>query len=63
MLEKKAHGQQIVRQPQVAAKPVKAGDLMAALEASLAEAKSQAKGGSGGRGTATAHHTRRRKSA
>lgn len=63
MLEKKAHGQQIVRQPQVAAKPVKAGDLMAALEASLAEAKSQAKGGSNGRGTATAHHARRRKSA
>jgi DNA end-binding protein Ku len=61
MLEKKAHGQQIVRQPQVAAKPVKAGDLMAALEASLAEAKSQAKTTS--RGTETAHHARRRKSA
>lgn len=66
MLEKKAEGERIVTQPQVAAKPVKAGDLMAALEASLAEAKAQAKGN--GRATAAASHghahaTRRRKSA
>lgn len=67
MLEKKAEGERIVTQPQVAAKPVKAGDLMAALEASLAEAKAQAKGN--GRATvshashAHGHTTRRRKSA
>lgn len=66
MLEKKAEGERIVTQPQVAAKPVKAGDLMAALEASLAEAKAHAKGN--GRATAAgsnghAHAPRRRKSA
>jgi len=63
MLEKKAEGERIVRAPQVSPKPVKAGDLMAALEASLAEAKAQAKGGNG-RTNGHAHHsTRRRKSA
>jgi DNA end-binding protein Ku len=66
MLEKKAEGERIVTQPQVAAKPVKAGDLMAALEASLAEAKAHAKGN--GRHAAAgsnghAHAARRRKSA
>ena len=61
MLEKKAHGQHIVNQPRTSPKPVKAGDLMAALEASLAEAKSQAKGSNG---NGKAHHApRRRKSA
>lgn len=67
MLEKKAEGERIVTQPQVAAKPVKAGDLMAALEASLAEAKAHAKGNgratAGANGHAHAHTPRRRKSA
>lgn len=66
MLEKKAEGERIVTQPQTAAKPVKAGDLMAALEASLAEAKAHAKG-NGRHGAAGsnghAHAPRRRKSA
>ncbi|HXE55792.1 MAG TPA: Ku protein [Tepidisphaeraceae bacterium] len=61
MIEKKAHGEEIVTQPQIEAKPVKAHDLMAALEASLAEARSQAKGG--GNGKSHGHHARRRKSA
>lgn len=68
MLEKKAEGERIVTQPQITAKPVKAGDLMAALEASLAEAKAHAKGN--GRASSGAsnghghgHATRRRKSA
>lgn len=65
MLEKKAQGQHIVTHPPISPKPVKAGDLMAALEASLAEAKSHAKGNGNGRaaGGPAAHHTRRRKSA
>jgi len=60
MLEKKSHGQHIVTQPRSSPKPVKAGDLMAALEASLAEAKSQAKGSNG---NGKVHQARRRKSA
>jgi len=60
MLEKKAHGEHIVTEPRSSPKPVKAGDLMAALEASLAEARSQAKGSNG---NGKAHHRRRRKSA
>jgi DNA end-binding protein Ku len=60
MLEKKASGQHTVTQPRSSPKPVKAGDLMAALEASLAEARSQAKGSNG---NGKAHHPRRRKSA
>jgi DNA end-binding protein Ku len=71
MLEKKAHGEEIITQPSLEPKPVKAGDLMAALEASLAEAKSQAKGSNGksnGTPRANGHshshaHARRRKSA
>lgn len=69
MLEKKAHGEQVVTSPVLEPKPIKAGDLMAALEASLAEAKSQAKGGrangtSRSNGHSHAHATtRRRKSA
>lgn len=67
MLEKKAEGERIVTQPQVAAKLVKAGDLMAALEASLAEAKAHAKGNgratAGANGHSHAHAPRRRKSA
>lgn len=64
MLEKKGQGERIVTQPQIAAKPVKAGDLMAALEASLAEAKAHAKGGSSnGKANGHAHAPRRRKSA
>jgi DNA end-binding protein Ku len=60
MLEKKAHGERIVKQPQMSAKPVKAGDLMAALEASLADAKASSKNGNGSKPHA---HARRRKSA
>lgn len=65
MLEKKAEGRHIVTHPQLSPKPVKAGDLMAALEASLAEAKSHAKGNGNGRAAAASHgHApRRRKSA
>lgn len=67
MLEKKAEGEHIVTQPQVVAKPVKAGDLMAALEASLAEAKAHARGNgratAGANGHAHPHTPRRRKSA
>jgi len=70
MLQKKAHGEEIVTQPNLEPKAVKGGDLMAALQASLAEARSQAKGN--GKAAAThranghAHshaHSRRRKSA
>jgi DNA end-binding protein Ku len=61
MLEKKANGEHIVTQPQIAPKTVKAGDLMAALEASLAEAKSQAKGEDAAK--SNGRHPRRRKSA
>lgn len=61
MIERKAHGEEIVTQPQMEPKPVKAHDLMAALEASLAEAKSHAKGANGK--SHAAPHTRRRKSA
>ena len=64
IIERKAHGEQIVTQPVIEPKPVKAGDLMAALQASLAEAKSQARGGAKGNGHAHAHaHSRRRTSA
>jgi DNA end-binding protein Ku len=58
MIEKKAHGQKIVKHPQIESKPVKAHDLMAALEASLAEARSNARGSAKSNG-----HGRRRKSA
>ncbi|HEY8747694.1 MAG TPA: Ku protein [Tepidisphaeraceae bacterium] len=58
MIEKKAHGQKIVTQPQLEAKPVKAHDLMAALEASLAEARSHSKSSAKSNG-----HARRRRSA
>lgn len=58
MIERKAHGEKIVSQPAVEPRPVKAHDLMAALEASLAEAKAQSK--SNGKSHA---HGRRRKTA
>ena len=58
MIERKAHGEQIVSQSAGEPKPVKAHDLMAALEASLAEAKSQSR--SNGKSPS---HGRRRKSA
>ena len=62
MLERKAHGEKIITQPVMDAKPMKTGNLMAALEASLAEAKAQTRGG--GKSNGRAHtHTRRRKSA
>jgi DNA end-binding protein Ku len=60
MLEKKAHGEHIVTQPRTSAKPAKAGDLMAALEASLAEVKAQSKSDGA---KANGRHPRRRKSA
>jgi DNA end-binding protein Ku len=59
MLEKKAHGERIVTQPEHSAKPAKGRDLMAALEASLAEAKANSKAG----GKTGARHPRKRKSA
>ena len=46
MIEKKAQGERIVSQPRVEKKAARAGDLMAALEASLAEARGAAKGAS-----------------
>lgn len=62
MLERKAQGKEIITQPIVDAKPMKTGDLMDALEASLAEAKAHSK--SGGKSNGRAHaHARRRKSA
>ena len=60
MIERKAHGEEVIAAPQVEKKPVHAGDLMAALEASLAEAKKEAKGTNG---SSRPHHARRRKSA
>src|SRR5207245_9283962 len=44
MIQKKAHGEEIITQPTLEPKPVKGGDLMAAPAASLAEARTQAKG-------------------
>jgi DNA end-binding protein Ku len=41
MLEQKAKGEEIVTQPPIAEKPHRVINLMAALEASLAEAKKQ----------------------
>ena len=61
MIQRKAHGQEVVTEPQIEARPVKATDLMSALEASLAEARSHSK--AGGNGKSTGHHARRRKSA
>ena len=67
MVEKKAAGQKVVTQPQFEAKPVKANALMAALEASLAEAGGGAKSSPGKlrapSHTPTRARTRRRKSA
>ena len=66
MLERKAHGEEIITQPLVEPKAVKAGDLMSMLEASLADAKAHAKGGGNGKARGHAHsngHGRRRKSA
>ena len=61
MIEKKAQGQKIVTHPRIESKPAKAHDLMAALEASLAEAKSHSK--SNGAAGKSNGHARRRKSA
>jgi DNA end-binding protein Ku len=58
MIEKKVHGQKVVKQPQVEAKPARAHDLMAALEASLAEARSHSRSSAKSNG-----HARGRKSA
>jgi DNA end-binding protein Ku len=71
MIDKKAKGEEVVTQPPTQEKPGRVINLMAALEASLAEAKKSAGGGgsgtSGGRRTRhVAHHDshhRRRKSA
>jgi len=60
MIDRKAHGEEVIAAPEVEKKPVHAGDLMAALEASLAEAKKEAKGANG---SSRPHHARRRKSA
>ena len=67
MIQKKAHGEEVVTEPVIEPKPVKASGLMAALEASLASARAQAKS-SHGNGKSNGHshahaHARRRKSA
>ncbi len=65
MIERKAHGEEIVAPPAVDKKPARAHDLMAALEASLAEARA-GKGKNGhanGNGNGSSKHSRRRKSA
>lgn len=69
LIEKKAEGEEVVTQPAVEEKKGRATNLMAALEASLATAKSAA-GKNGSRPNGHAHHvaagarsTRRRKSA
>ena len=75
MIEKKANGEEIVRQATPAAKPSRAPDLMAALQASIAKAKAGANAepnghssnghshnGSGGNGHAkNGTHSRRKK--
>ncbi len=72
MIEKKAKGEKIVTQPPTQEKPGRVINLMAALEASLAEARKGAGGGAGaanGNGRRSRHvahhetHHRRRKSA
>jgi DNA end-binding protein Ku len=71
MIDKKAKGEEVVTQPPTQEKPGRVINLMAALEASLAEAKKSAGGGGGGTsgGRRTRHvahhdsHHRRRKSA
>jgi len=71
IIEKKAEGEEIVTQPEVSEKKGRATNLMAALEASLASAKSAAGGKNGSsHHNGRAHHvaagarsTRRRKSA
>lgn len=71
IIEKKAEGEEIVTQPEVSEKKGRASNLMAALEASLASAKSAATGKNGSaRHNGRAHHvaaaarsSRRRKSA
>jgi DNA end-binding protein Ku len=71
LIERKAHGEEIVSAPQPERQPAHVGNLMAALEASLAEAKSRgAESNGNGRHGRTARtpapakaHPRRRKSA
>ncbi|MBV8780790.1 MAG: Ku protein [Phycisphaerae bacterium] len=65
MIEKKANGEQIIRQATAHAKPSKAPDLMAALQASIAKAKAGAGSApnSGNGGSTHGHHSRRKKSA
>jgi len=78
LIERKANGEEVVSRPQVEREPAHVGNLMAALQASLAEAKSRSgsngKSGSNGHNgharhapaKATAHgrsHARKRKSA
>ncbi len=50
MIERKAHGDKIVSPPAVEKKPAHARDLMAALEASLAEARGSTRGNGNGNG-------------
>jgi DNA end-binding protein Ku len=60
MIEKKAKGEEIVTQPSVQEKPHRVINLMAALEASLAEAKKRKGGGRNGHAHAE-HDTPRRR--
>jgi DNA end-binding protein Ku len=59
LINRKAKGEEIHVQPTAEKKVGRATDLMAALEASLANAKA----GSGGSSNGNGHHRRRRKSA
>jgi non-homologous end joining protein Ku len=61
LIKQKAKGEEIHVQPAAEKKVGRATDLMAALEASLANAKAS-NGSSGSSGT-NGHHRRRRKSA
>jgi DNA end-binding protein Ku len=69
MVEKKAHGENLVTVEDEDAEPEEkkparsAGNLMAALEASLAKARSQQSGGGGGGGGGRHAHGKRRKTA
>jgi DNA end-binding protein Ku len=66
LIEKKAEGEEIVTQPEMPETKGRATNLMAALEASLASAKSAAAGGKNGHAhhvATTARSTRRRRSA
>jgi len=69
LIERKAHGEEIVSPPQTQNRPAHVGNLMAALEASLADAKARSANGNGRQPAARKTHpghkaaVRKRKSA